>query len=144
MLKRYNAKMVKYFLIIAMLVWHYCLNGQGDTTIVNGILYLDKQPVTLKIAGGTIAEIIPLQESAHTGLFVAPGFIDIQINGFMGVNFSDQELTTDKMQKAAEALWKEGVTSFMPTIITNDRSRLEKSFSLLARAVADTTLRNCV
>jgi N-acetylglucosamine-6-phosphate deacetylase len=69
--------------------------------------------------------------------YLGPGLIDIQINGFLGVDFSDQTLSIDDMHNATKALWKVGVTSYLPTVITNSQARLEKCFSLLSRVIAD-------
>jgi N-acetylglucosamine-6-phosphate deacetylase len=41
------------------------------------------------------------------------------------------------MYEATFALWKEGVTTFLPTVITRDHERLAHSFSLLAEAMDD-------
>ena len=71
------------------------------------------------------------------GKFISPGLIDIQINGFLGVDFSDQDLTIEDMRRATKALWKEGVTTYLPTVITNAQQNLEKSFSVLATAIND-------
>lgn len=76
-----------------------------------------------------------------SGNFIAPGLIDIQINGFLGVDFSDQHLNAEDLRKATKALWQNGVTTFLPTIITNDFERLRKSFSLLTRILDDEELR---
>jgi N-acetylglucosamine-6-phosphate deacetylase len=45
-----------------------------------------------------------------------PGFIDVQVNGFAGVDFSDCDL--DGYRLAAAALGQRGVTSFLATIPT--------------------------
>jgi len=45
-----------------------------------------------------------------------PGFVDLQVNGFAGVDFLDAD--ADGYRKAAEALLQTGVTSFVPTLIT--------------------------
>lgn len=71
------------------------------------------------------------------GKYIAPGLIDIQINGFLGVDFSDQDLTIEDMRKATKALWKVGVTTFFPTVITNNQTNLKKSFSNLSGALDD-------
>ncbi|HEX2396449.1 MAG TPA: N-acetylglucosamine-6-phosphate deacetylase [Bacteroidales bacterium] len=134
-------------LIIAGLFFlpKFAFTGQGDTTTVEGLFYIDEKPVSIRIAEGRIAKIIPLPNgSGKPEVYVAPGFIDIQINGFMGINFSDQALTTEKMRKATQALWKEGVTSYLPTVITNDHSRLKKSFMLLADATSDKKIEGSV
>jgi len=71
------------------------------------------------------------------GKYISSGLIDIQINGFLGVDFSDQDLTIDDLRKATKALWKVGVTTFLPTVITNDQTNLKKSFSILAGVLDD-------
>ena len=71
------------------------------------------------------------------GKYTAPGLIDIQINGFLGVDFSDQGLTINDLHKATKALWKVGVTTFLPTVITNGQRNLRNSFSILSGALED-------
>ncbi len=109
-----------------------------DTNAVEGLLYLDGNPVSIEIADGKIAKINHLSsESGLPAIYVAPGLIDIQINGYMGADFSDQNLTIEGIREATRALWKEGVTTYLPTLTTSDHIRLERSFSLLAEALDD-------
>lgn len=103
-----------------------------------GRLYLDGNPVTIKITDGRLAVI----EHKVVGtilpeVYIAPGLIDVQINGYMGVDFSDENLTLDGIRKATQELWKEGVTTFFPTLITNEHSALKKNFAILATALDD-------
>ena len=62
----------------------------------------------------------------NTELFIAPGLIDNQINGYAGVDFSGNDLTADDVISAAKSIWKDGVTSFLPTLITNSHENLIK------------------
>ena len=76
---------------------------------------------------GHIARICPLAELPSDieqrdvgGGIIAPGFIDVQLNGCGGVQFNDTAdavsvNTLEIMQKANE---KAGCTSFLPTLIT--------------------------
>src|SRR3974390_3462612 len=41
-----------------------------------------------------------------------PGFVDLQVNGFVGVDFTDPALTTDGVLEAVAAIEKTGVTRF--------------------------------
>jgi N-acetylglucosamine-6-phosphate deacetylase len=52
----------------------------------------------------------------------APGFVDIQVNGFAGVDFF--EASADGYRRAGEALLETGVTSYLPTFITAPEDRL--------------------
>eukprot|EP00049_Salpingoeca_infusionum_P015552 m.304199 g.304199 ORF g.304199 m.304199 type:complete len:291 (-) comp15896_c0_seq2:5642-6514(-) len=62
-----------------------------------------------------------------TNLILAPGFIDVQINGAFGVDFSahegpeteDPEYVSKGVRKVAKGLLAHGVTGFCPTVITS-------------------------
>ncbi len=60
-----------------------------------------------------------------------PGLVDLQVNGFAGVDFGDPALSRDRIHHAVEAIAGTGVTRFLPTLIS---SSLE-SFSACARAL---------
>jgi len=112
--------------------------GQQDTLIIEGHFYLDSKPVIIKIINGRFAEI--QHKEAETGIpkvYIAPGLIDVQINGYMGVDFASQDLTLNGIRKATRELWKEGVTTFFPTLITNEHDALKKNFTILAQVLDD-------
>lgn len=112
--------------------------AKNDTTYVRGHLYSDGNPVSVSILDGRIVDIIHLPMGAEVpDVYVGPGLIDLQINGYMGVSFTDQSITIEDVRRATKALWKEGVTSYLPTLTTLDKERLLKSFALLAKAVKD-------
>lgn len=60
---------------------------------------------------------VELAEGAG-GLYVAPGFIDIQVNGFLGVDFNNPKCTREQIAHAIRGLFATGVTRFYPTVIT--------------------------
>ena len=66
-------------------------------------------------------EVIAGRISAHGltpgGLGVAvPGFIDLQVNGFGGIDFLHAD--ADGYRRAAQALAATGVTAFQPTFVS--------------------------
>lgn len=58
------------------------------------------------------------------GLLIAPGYIDVQINGAFGVDFSvwkgDKQMK-EGLDKIAKGLVKYGCTSFVPTIVSSHK-----------------------
>jgi N-acetylglucosamine-6-phosphate deacetylase len=49
----------------------------------------------------------------------APGFVDLQVNGFAGVDFNDPATTTEQVAHAVGAMRATGVTRCLPTLITS-------------------------
>ncbi len=69
-----------------------------------------------------------------TDCIVAPGFIDLQINGGFGLDLrSDPEA----MWQLARQLPQHGVTAFLPTIVSAPRDRIAAAQSALQRRPAD-------
>src|SRR5512136_2379473 len=53
----------------------------------------------------------------------SPGFLDLQVNGFAGVDFNDPATTADGVRRALGVLRAHGVTSLLPTLITSSTER---------------------
>jgi N-acetylglucosamine-6-phosphate deacetylase len=66
--------------------------------------------------------------------FVSPGFLDLQINGFAGVNFSDSALEPEQACSVLQSIWRTGTTTFCPTLITNSQRSLIRNFRILEAA----------
>jgi len=49
------------------------------------------------------------------------GYVDLQINGNFGVDFSDPGLTGDKFMVAAEHIFASGTDLFLPTLVTSSK-----------------------
>ncbi len=104
------------------------------TSTIKGRLACHGQRVVLSISDGKIANISPngaSYESNEEELFIAAGLIDNQVNGYMGIDFSEPGLTIEKVEKVTRALWKKGVTSYLPTLITSSRAQLTENLSVL-------------
>lgn len=63
-----------------------------------------------------------------------PGFFDLQVNGFGGIDFNDPGLTDEGIFRAADGLRATGVTRFLPTLITSSLA----DFARCARVLAAT------
>jgi N-acetylglucosamine-6-phosphate deacetylase len=126
-----------------LLVWSVVValsaGAQDTPTRIEGYLYLDHSPVTIEIQHGRILKINRLTDipAGFPDVYIAPGLIDNQVNGYAGVSFAfgGSDLTAEGVVKATEALWKEGVTTYLPTLTTNAREILVKNFEILAEVM---------
>ncbi len=108
--------------------------------IIEGILYSDNSKVSIKIENGFIKEITKSESSSEDYkdlYYIAPGLFDNQINGYSGIEFSIPELSTEDMNKVVNGLRQNGVTTFLPTVITASQESLIKSFTNLAKTLKD-------
>lgn len=60
-----------------------------------------------------------------------PGLVDIQVNGFAGVDFNSPDVTADQISETLPALRATGVTRVLPTLITGPLDR----FATCARTI---------
>lgn len=90
--------------------------------------------VRIEIHNDRISSVETLGPADPSELFLSPGFIDIQINGFAGVDFSSPVLTPEAAISVLPSLWRSGVTTFCPTLITNTHEQLLANFRILEQA----------
>ncbi len=87
-----------------------------EAALVDGTL----GPGDVEILGGRVAGF-GLSSPNGSGIAV-PGFVDLQVNGFAGVDFLTADV--DGYRHAGEALLETGVTAFLPTFITAPEEQL--------------------
>jgi N-acetylglucosamine-6-phosphate deacetylase len=87
-----------------------------EAALVDGALL----PGDVEIAHGRIVAVGLNGRPGHG--VAAPGFVDLQVNGFAGVDFYSAD--TDGYRRAGQALLATGVTAFQPTLITSPEADL--------------------
>jgi N-acetylglucosamine-6-phosphate deacetylase len=82
-------------------------------------------PGDVEVADG---RIVRYGVTSTNGRGVAvPGFVDLQVNGFGGVDLLEAD--TDGYRRAGEALLETGVTAYLPTFITAPEEQLRWALS---------------
>jgi N-acetylglucosamine-6-phosphate deacetylase len=87
-----------------------------EAALVDGQLV----PGDVEVANGLVAAVGLNGRPGHG--IAAPGFVDLQVNGFAGVDFHSAD--TDGYRRAGRALLETGVTAFQPTLITAPEGEL--------------------
>lgn len=111
---------------------------------IEGLSYLDGSPISVRIENGRIADVARIRKLRGEGVpvYIAPGLIDNQVNGYNGVGFSfgSELITPEGVRRATVGLWSKGVTTYFPTLVTNSPEVLKHNLSALAEAKADARL----
>ncbi len=67
-------------------------------------------------------------------VWLSPGLVDLQINGYRGFDLNGDGLTTDTVIELTRSVLKVGVTAFLPTIITASEEKIIDCLRAVATA----------
>jgi N-acetylglucosamine-6-phosphate deacetylase len=102
--------------------------GGGRVVTPQGTIEAD-----IHVADGRIAGIGTSLRGGEaldaSGCTIVPGFIDLQVNGGFGHDFTSQPRS---IWDVGARLPEHGVTSFMPTIVSAERRRIDEAISVVA------------
>jgi N-acetylglucosamine-6-phosphate deacetylase len=105
--------------------------------IRNATIFSTGETASLLISDGLIQGVLPANQapaspSEHVidaqGLILAPGFIELQINGGFGFDFTEDP---GSIWSVAEKLPRYGVTSFLPTVITSPWKSIQRAIDVM-------------
>ncbi len=104
---------------------------------------LSDEVVDVQIEDHVIKKITPRDEDILDLPWIAPGLIDIQINGFAGIDFNRPLESDEAWHHATQRLYAHGCTGFLIALITN---RPEGYRELLSNLTGHINLdpRNCL
>lgn len=86
--------------------------------------YATRLPVRLRWKAGHVVALEAATETPARGLWLAPPLLDLQVNGFGGIDFQRDDLTTGDLLAAVRALRRNGCTRILLTLITDEWPRL--------------------
>ncbi len=101
--------------------------------------FVDNHAVVVE--SGYVTAVAPLERlkgencvTDLTGMFLVPGFIDIQINGGGGLLF-EPDSTVDDISKIAHAHRRAGTTGFLATLISADLDGIQRFMATVHKAM---------
>jgi N-acetylglucosamine-6-phosphate deacetylase len=81
-----------------------------------------------------IESVDPLLSGSSDFIYVTPGWIDLQVNGFAGVDYNSPSSSHEEIARSIRAVLQTGVTRFFPTVITGSPADMSGALANLARA----------
>jgi N-acetylglucosamine-6-phosphate deacetylase len=116
----------------------------NETKIVSGLHYKTGEPIQVHMTDGVIDRVEPLMNRTmeHAGdlHWIGPGFVDLQINGYSGIDFNHPSITWEDVQAVTRKLWIEGTTVYYPTVITNTDENIEHIVRVISQACSQDRL----
>lgn len=120
-----------------------------DLNILNVKLLGNPLPQNVLIREGYVSEIIPYNSRQlgseeeridGEGDWLTLGGYDLQINGVLGLAFTDvQNKHLPLLKKICTFLWQQGVDAFVPTIVTTSVEKIQESLSVFKTFMTEQT-----
>jgi N-acetylglucosamine-6-phosphate deacetylase len=88
--------------------------------------------ISVVVTEGRIAAVEPV--SLTSGPYLAAGLIDLQVNGFRGLDLNDGAVTPARVVALTRMIAGLGVTTYLPTLVTASRASLLSALAAIAEA----------
>ncbi|MFC3770189.1 N-acetylglucosamine-6-phosphate deacetylase [Paenibacillus sp. GCM10012303] len=113
----------------------------GHRKEIHALHYRSGKPMKITVAGNRF-ESIEAASDEPAGMnsppealpMVGPGLVDLQINGYMGIDFNHYPVSPRHLSDATRLLQLAGVTSYYPTVTTSSDEYIEDSLKAIAAA----------
>ncbi|GII95549.1 N-acetylglucosamine-6-phosphate deacetylase [Sinosporangium siamense] len=93
---------------------------------------LSGQAISVHFTEAGIEQITSVE--SDTQLWISPGLLDLQVNGFAGHDINSAELSLTEVEAFVRALAENGTTRAIPTVITSSEAQICRSLSVIDAA----------
>ena len=88
--------------------------------------------IGVTVEDGTITRIE--ETSSDTDLYLSAGFVDLQVNGRAGFDLNAEQISADTVIGLVDVMLADGVTCFVPTLITAPEVEICDRLKVIAEA----------
>ncbi|MCC6704831.1 MAG: N-acetylglucosamine-6-phosphate deacetylase [Thermomicrobiales bacterium] len=97
------------------------------------------QPIELRFDGPGVVPVTPIPDDDSLP-WIGPGLVDLQVNGYGGIDLNAPDLTVERVIGLTHALLAIGVTAYLPTLVTDSPEAIEQRLNVIARAIESDSL----
>jgi N-acetylglucosamine-6-phosphate deacetylase len=101
---------------------------------IQGISVFTSQPIAVEWEGQTIREVAGI-ESRDRLPYLSPGFLDMQVNGYNGSDYSLEDFNPDHLANIIDSMAKSGTTQHVPTIVSCPQERILRNLAVIAAEI---------
>jgi len=105
---------------------------------LKGISVFTEKPILVRIEGTRVSAVIELPPKEAMGEelpYISPGFLDLQVNGFNGIDYCLDNLTEEQIEELVVRLAQSGTTGHAATFVTMPNERLLRNLALVAQTM---------
>lgn len=100
---------------------------------LRGVSVFSGRPIEVEVSGRGIRAVRELAQPAASLPLLSPGFLDMQVNGFRGADYSLADFDERHLRIIVASLAEAGTTQHVPTIVSVPQQRLVRNIRVIAR-----------
>jgi len=112
-------------------------NLQDGERSVRGRWLFSGEYVKIVVSNGVVESVTRCDDDPELP-YISFGFLDMQVNGYRGLDYSAQALTPFHVARLTHMLEVSGTTEHVPTVITSSKERIIANLRSIADAVENT------
>jgi len=121
------------------------VNNDMEEKVIACINCITGTNEALSFSDGTVTMVPATGGREENKLFVGPGLVDLQVNGINGIDFNNPAVSVEDIIQATQFLLRHGVTTFLPTVITNSDENVCKILETIYKAcISDPVVDSCI
>ncbi len=93
------------------------------------------EPIVIEVVEGRVKTVTRPAVVASTDAYLAPGFIDAQVNGYRGADYSLDDLSIEHVRSIVNDITASGATRHVATVVTSPQERILRNLEVVAHAV---------
>ena len=122
--------------------------SRRNTVLVQGCLPGESNPIDITIHKGHVDSVVPAVSrkpdfGSRTSV-IGPTLFDIQVNGAFGVDIQGRAVTPGDVARLTQLLAAQGVSRWIPTLITAPREYLIHGCTVIAEAMRDPAIARAI
>jgi N-acetylglucosamine-6-phosphate deacetylase len=103
-----------------------------STKMIEGRDPRSGRSLSVKMENGVVTHIE--EGKCESDLYLSAGFVDLQVNGCSGFDLNAVQISTDTVIGLVDAMLADGVTTFLPTLITAPEEKICRNLKVIAEA----------
>jgi N-acetylglucosamine-6-phosphate deacetylase len=96
--------------------------------------------LSVRFDGDKIVSVETAVDDGSALPWIAPGLVDLQVNGFAGIDLNGPNVSPEQVSELTRALLRVGVTSYLPTVVTGMPDEIEARLSAISASIRTDTL----
>jgi len=107
---------------------------------IEGISAFSGKAIRLDLEDEIISKVTEIKNPGHDLPYLSPGFLDMQVNGYNGSDYSLEDFSAEHVDNIISSLAVSGTSQHVPTFVSGPQDRLIRNLKITAEAIRNSKI----